>query len=224
MAGYPVARTRAGITAGLSGVLLLAGSVIGTAGAQEGEQQQGGQQQGEPAPQASAEMMDSNGGTVGRVQVREFPQGTLFVVELDSLPPGAHGFHIHERGTCNPPDFESARDHYSPLDNSHGFANPRGYHGGDLPNVHANANGWVRAEFFAHHLVITSDRGRAAGGDADESSAFAPEAPGPFELLDDNGAAIVVHENPDDYRSEDSAGGRIACGVIEPSEGGGQGG
>ncbi len=36
-------------------------------------------------------------------------------------------------------------------------------------------------------------------------------------LLDDDGAAIVIHEGPDDYVSDPAgdAGPRIACGVIE---------
>jgi Cu-Zn family superoxide dismutase len=37
-------------------------------------------------------------------------------------------------------------------------------------------------------------------------------------LLDEDGAALVLHADPDDYKSDPAghAGGRIACGVITP--------
>jgi len=40
---------------------------------------------------------------------------------------------------------------------------------------------------------------------------------GGVELLDDDGAAIVIHADPDDYATQPSgaSGDRIACGVIE---------
>lgn len=216
MAGTSIVRKPSAITAGVSAMLLAAGGV-GAVGAAE----QSGQGEQAP-PQATAPMMDSNGGDVGQVQVRELPQGTVFVVELDSLPPGAHAIHVHENGTCEPPDFESAGSHYAPLDNQHGFANERGYHAGDLPNIHASDNGWVRAEFFAPHLSVEPETGQETAGDTGRQSPFAPEALGPFELLDNNGSAIVVHENPDDYASQESgeSGERIACGVVESSGGG----
>ena len=40
----------------------------------------------------------------------------------------------------------------------------------------------------------------------------------PNSLLDADGSAIIVHADPDDYRSQPAgnSGDRIACGVIEP--------
>lgn len=40
---------------------------------------------------------------------------------------------------------------------------------------------------------------------------------GPSTLFDDDGSAIIVHANADDYRSQPSgdAGGRIACAAIQ---------
>lgn len=210
---------RAGLSLGVSATLLAVG--VGVADA---AQQQPREAQQAPS-QATAAMMDSNGGDVGPVQVREVAHGTIFVVELDHLPPGAHAIHVHESGTRELPDFGSAGSHYAPLDNAHGFVHEQGYHAGDLPNVHASDNGWIRAEFFSPHLSVAPDRGQDAAGDTGRQSPFAPEALGPFELLDDDGSAIVVHENADDYQSQESgnSGGRIVCGVIEPS-GDGQGG
>ena len=38
-----------------------------------------------------------------------------------------------------------------------------------------------------------------------------------YNLLGGKGTAIVIHEQPDDYKSDPAghAGGRIACGVIQ---------
>ena len=38
----------------------------------------------------------------------------------------------------------------------------------------------------------------------------------PDLLMDDDGSAIVIHENPDDHKTQPigGAGGRIACGVL----------
>lgn len=35
------------------------------------------------------------------------------------------------------------------------------------------------------------------------------------DLLDDDSSAIVVHEHADTYMDPASAGGRLACGVVE---------
>ena len=38
-------------------------------------------------------------------------------------------------------------------------------------------------------------------------------------LFDEDGSALVIHENPDDHISQPigGAGARIACGMIEPA-------
>jgi Cu-Zn family superoxide dismutase len=41
-------------------------------------------------------------------------------------------------------------------------------------------------------------------------------------LLDGDGAAVVIHEGPDDYKTDPAgaAGDRIACGVLQLGPGG----
>jgi Cu-Zn family superoxide dismutase len=148
-------------------------------------------------PRFAVHMKDGNGKSVGTVEIRQLERATVLSVDLRGLPPGAHGFHIHERGRCDPPDFKSAGEHMNPQESEHGYDNPRGYHAGDLPNLHVDARGTVKAEVYAPLVVL------------DEPS---PVKSWPLRDLD--GSALVVHAHGDDYRDMKSAGDRIACGVI----------
>lgn len=136
-------------------------------------------------------------GITGTVTMTETASGTvLVVVEAAGVPAGAHGFHVHEKGMCDPATgFESAGGHLA-RGMSHGLAEG-GPHPGDFPNVHVQADGVLRVEFFT--------RG------------FSLDAQGEQRLLDEDGSAVVLHADADDYTSQPSgkAGARIACGVIE---------
>ena len=141
---------------------------------------------------AAATLQDTAGKTVGTALLAEWPDGTvyLFVVAL-GLAPGDHGVHAHETGACDPggeKPFTSAGGHFNPTGTEHGA------HAGDLGNITADADGLARFE-------LTTDR-------------FAL-ATGATPLLDADGAAIVLHANPDQNDPEGkSFGGRIACGVL----------
>jgi Cu-Zn family superoxide dismutase len=67
-----------------------------------------------------------------------------------------------------------------------------------MPNIYVPASGELTIEILNANLAV------------DEI------------LLDDDGAAIVVHAGPDDYQSDPAgdAGARIACGVIKSGTGG----
>ncbi|MFW5679139.1 MAG: superoxide dismutase family protein [Pseudomonadota bacterium] len=161
---------------------------------------------GQSAEQIEVAVARADGTTAGTVIFREVAHGVVMTARLRNLPEGPHGFHIHERGACEPPDFDSAGGHYAPQGHSHGFDNPEGYHAGDLPNVHVAADGTAQAEFFAPRLTL-----RADAADPDEA---------PFSLDDQDGSAVMVHADVDDYRADPagSTGSRIACGVIFPAE------
>ncbi len=143
----------------------------------------------EPAG-ATAEMRNLEGQPIGQVQLRESPHGLIVTSEFTGLPEGAHGFHIHAAGQCEPP-FQSAGGHFNPNGHQHGMANPAGKHAGDLPNIHVPASGAVTVEHFAVGLTLDA-------------------------LFGEGGTAIVVHADPDDYVTDPAgnAGDRIACGVI----------
>lgn len=145
-----------------------------------------------PGDEASAALTDGAGNEVGTVELTEMQSGTLVVAKLTGLPEGAHAFHVHTTGQCEPP-FTSAGGHYNPAGAKHGFSGEGGPHAGDMPNIHVPASGALTIEVFNANLAV------------DDS------------LLDGDGAAIVIHEGPDDYESDPAgdAGPRIACGVIK---------
>lgn len=134
---------------------------------------------------------------IGTGTLIDTPHGLIIQAKLTGLPPGPHGFHIHEVGTCDGGEnFKSAGGHYAAQSNEHGYMSENGPHVGDLPNQTAASDGSMLVEVFAPGLRLTE-------GDA--------------AVLDDDGSAIVIHATADDYRSQPSgaSGDRIACGVIE---------
>ena len=145
---------------------------------------------------AEATMMSADGQEIGTVTLDENGNGVLIQARMNGLPPGEHAFHIHQTGSCED-NFQAAGDHYAPEGNAHGTLNPDGAHAGDLPNM------WVAEGGEASHDVITTDVTLAEGE--------------PNTLFDEDGSAVIVHENPDSYQEDAGAGGRIACGVIEPA-------
>jgi Cu-Zn family superoxide dismutase len=144
---------------------------------------------------ALARMHNADGDSVGTVEFRASPFGTMLHLRLAFLPPGVHAFHVHETGECEPP-FTSAGGHFNPHGSGHGLMDDDGRHAGDMPNLHVPASGTVNIEIFNDLLRL------------DE------------QLFDDDGAALIIHEGPDDYTTNPAgaAGPRIACGVIERSE------
>ncbi len=140
-------------------------------------------------------LRDLDGSVVGVAVLAETPRGVLLRAKLSNLPPGAHAFHIHETGTCEPP-FQSAGGHFNPHDRQHGFRNPLGHHLGDLPNLEIPASGSHQVEYLV------------AGTTLDGASAST--------LRDADGSALIVHRGPDDYESDPAgnAGQRIACGIV----------
>lgn len=145
---------------------------------------------------ARAVLRDSVGAQVGAATLTQAPAGVLLRVELTGVPRGVHAFHAHDVGRCDGPGFQSAGGHWNPTHKQHGFLNAAGPHAGDTPNVHVPESGSLSFELLLAGAQLTQ-------GDA--------------ALLDANGAALVVHAGPDDYRTDPAgnAGARIACGVIE---------
>jgi Cu-Zn family superoxide dismutase len=110
--------------------------------------------------------------------------------DITGLAPGKeHGFHVHEFGKCELPDFKSAGEHFNPTKAAHGE------HLGDLPNAKPDKEGHatINAVVKGPNLV-------------DKDGA-------PSAIL---GKSIVVHALPDDFKTQPSGGSgeRVACGVI----------
>lgn len=147
---------------------------------------------------ATATLVDPDGNEVGRAQLVETPnQGVLIRLEVEDLGPGIHGFHIHETGRCDGPDFGSAGGHFAPRGHAHGILHENGSHAGDLLNLVVPESGRLEVE-------------RLATGVALQPGAQA-------SLMDEDGSALVIHAGADDYASQPSGGGgpRVACGVIQ---------
>jgi Cu-Zn family superoxide dismutase len=149
-----------------------------------------------PAKGARAELQ-SPAGVVGTIVFRETAEGLAVDGSITGLTPGAHGFHVHDKGECTPPTFDSAGPHFNPTSAPHAAPTADAHHFGDLGNVDADEAG--KAEVHAVIDELSLDEG-AQGS-----------------VL---GRAIVVHAKADDMQTQPGgdAGDRIACGVIVADE------
>lgn len=151
---------------------------------------------GEGSNAMKAPLINTEGNEIGQVTLTEGDEGVTIRVTAEGLTPGAHGFHIHEKGECAPPSFEFAGGHFNPTHKEHGFENPKGFHLGDLPNIEVEEDGTVDA--IVTTAEVTLEKGK-------ENS-----------ILDEDGSSIVIHEKADDYKTDPSgnSGARIACAVV----------
>lgn len=150
-------------------------------------------------PTASVEFVDNHGEVVGEGTIKQGPVGVLINFSIDGLEEGWKAIHIHSVGTCEDHEegFHDSGGHLNPDDSAHGFLNPDGPDAGDLPNFYVHSDGSAMVEMFNERASLDG----SIGGN----------------MLDDNGTALVIHENPDDHTSQPigGAGDRIACGVVQ---------
>lgn len=140
-----------------------------------------------------AEITSPNKKITGEVQFRPMKDGVKIRAEVTGLAPkSVHGFHIHETGKCEGPDFKSAGGHYNPGHEAHGAPTSSVKHLGDLGNLVANDKGVAIKEVDLTGLSEKDVR----------------------ELY---GKALILHAKPDDFSSQPSgaAGDRVGCGVIK---------
>ena len=145
-------------------------------------------------------LIDEEGVTeqIGTIAVEDTDYGLLFTPDLTNVPPGIHGFHVHENPSCDPgiQDGEmkaglAAGGHYDPDETGSHQGPYREGHLGDLPPLIADADGNVTLPILAPRLY--------------------PE--------DIQGRALMIHSGGDNFSDEPETlgggGSRLACGVVE---------
>lgn len=142
------------------------------------------------AGQVKALVYTTNNPTpIGQVIFRDTEDGLLVLPTLRKLPPGIHGFHIHEKPNCSNLGM-AAGGHFDPQ-NTNKHAGPIGNgHRGDLPVLMVDDYGNADAALLAPHLNTSMVINRS----------------------------VVIHKGSDNYSDKPPLGGggaRIACGVIE---------
>lgn len=137
-------------------------------------------------------MTKPNGGKgrkIGVVRADDTIYGLLLTPKLHSLPPGIHGFHIHEMAMCSD-DGMMAGGHLDPdKTDSHKGPYEGNGHLGDLPVLIVNSDGWARIPVLAPRLKLAYIKNRT----------------------------LMIHAGGDNYSDNPKLGGggaRIACGVI----------
>lgn len=150
---------------------------------------------------AKSHIINNQGHQIGHALYTQGNKGVLVVIDVKGLPPGKHGMHFHQKGTCEDHSaFKKAQGHIMPSGNPHGYLNPNGPHEGNLPNLIVGADGSTHVELYSELVSLYGRDGKPA-------------------LLDDNGSALIIHKNTDDHTSQPigGSGARIACGILTPS-------
>jgi Cu-Zn family superoxide dismutase len=146
---------------------------------------------------AVAVLAPTKGNTVeGTVTFAAVSGGVAVKASLKGLPPGGHGFHVHEFGDCTAPDGTAAGGHFNPAGNPHGAPADAKRHAGDLGNIQAAADGTATLDWTDPTMKLDGADGVI-------------------------GHAVIVHANADDLKTQPTgnAGGRVACGVIGVAKG-----
>lgn len=137
--------------------------------------------------------------SVGTVKIESTDEGLVFRPDLSGLNAGAHGFHVHANGSCQPAEKDgkqaaavAAGGHWDPK-NTGKHGEPWGDgHMGDLPVLIVDAEGNAKQPVLAPRLKSLGDL---------------------------KGHALMVHEGGDNYSDNPQplggGGARVACGVIE---------
>ena len=137
------------------------------------------------------------GAAIGQVNIAETKFGLVFTPSLKGLPPGLHGFHVHQSPSCEAGDKDGKRmaalaagGHFD-AENAKHHGSPWGDgHIGDLPALFVDADGNANQAVLAPRLKASDIAGRS----------------------------LMLHAGGDNYSDQPAmlggGGARIACGVI----------
>lgn len=140
------------------------------------------------------------GEALGSLNIGDSPAGAVVKTALKGLPPGPHGFHIHENGSCapstpaggQPVPAGGAGGHFDPQKTGKHEGPHRAGHLGDLPVLTVAAGGAASVSLTAPHIKdVAALRGKA----------------------------VMIHAGGDNYSDQPAplggGGARLACGVLE---------
>lgn len=144
-------------------------------------------------------IVDTNGtvASAGVVKYEDTKFGLLMIPNLNKLPKGVHGFHIHENPSCDSSVVKDkiipaggAGSHYDPeKTGKHGSPYSELGHKGDLPFLYVADDGSATHAILAPRLKVKELQGRS----------------------------IMIHAGGDNHTDMPAFGGggsRIACGVF----------
>lgn len=138
------------------------------------------------------------GEEVGTVALSDTQYGLLLTPSLMGLPPGIHGFHVHQNPACGLGEKDgkvvpglAAGGHYDPA-NTNSHEGPYGEgHVGDLPPLYVDMDGSASTPVLAPRLTVA----------------------------DVVGHSMMIHMDGDNFADMPAplggGGARLACGVIE---------
>ena len=153
----------------------------------------------DPAATINKVNAESVGDAVGTVTVAMSPGGAVLNVNVKGLPPGSHGFHMHENGACGP----------GPVN---GTVAPAGAAGGHWDSAHTGKHEGPTGSGHIGDLPVLEVA-------ADGSAVKSLNAPHVKDLEAMRGHALVIHAGGDNFSDQPAplggGGARIACGVIK---------
>lgn len=129
--------------------------------------------------------------SIGSIIFKDTTYGLMIIPDLHGLSPGAHGFHLHDRPSCEE-HAQHAGGHYDPL-NTQKHLGPYDKQGhlGDLPVLVVDKNGDAMLPIVAPRLTEK----------------------------DLPGSAVIIHAGADNYSDSPAplggGGERVACGIIK---------
>ncbi|MGV6800536.1 MAG: superoxide dismutase family protein [bacterium] len=155
----------------------------------------------------SADIIDPEGDKIGQMTLTDGDNGILIRVDVSGLSQGWHGIHLHQIGDCSDgaAGFKASGGHINPDGNQHGLLNIAGFERADMENIYAGSDGRATAEIFNSYVRFHPSE-----------AASAMVGPGGI-LNDEDGFALVIHQNPDDHLSQPigGAGPRVACAAVK---------
>lgn len=138
------------------------------------------------------------GEMIGKVYFKDGPKGLIVSPRLKGLPPGPHGFHVHENRNCAPKAGAdgkpvaglTAGGHYDPDKTGKHEGHEGKGHLGDLPVLTVAADGTTKGSMVAPRLKVADLKKRA----------------------------LMIHAGGDNYADQPAplggGGARIACGLF----------